>query len=517
MRRAAQWLIAVGLISRLAPLLDQGGRLMRQFPTEDGFLMMTVARNLALGHGLSTSAGLIPTNGVQPLFTFIEALVFAAVGGDRRGGVILILLIGAILACVSGVLLRRLLAGLLADVPRGDEIAALAAALWFAAPLSVLHTMNGLETGLYVGCILAVLLAWVRGRSGTGDLSRRGAAGVGALLGFAFWARNDAIFLMAAVGLAHVLVPVSPAAGLARRLRRVLLMALVALAVSAPWPLYNLLVHGHPMPMSASSQMLEAARGGGLAGAATALFEYLFVIVPIPSAHESRALVVAAAVAACLVYLVVAMRGCARLAPRARSVAAAALMFLGGLVLWYGVIHGAPWFIGRYLFPISPLATAAASAVCATTVFRLSGAARRRAAGRVLVGLVLALVLVANARTYLNGPENRYMPIVDWVERHATPEDWVGSLQSGTLGFFHDRTVNLDGKVNPHALAARREGRAASYAADARLGDPPAPITYIVDWTYIARWLEEPPVAEHYELLLLDRDADLAVLRRRGP
>ena len=56
-------LLAIGFISRVLPLLDQDGRVIRQFPTEDGYLMLTIARNMALGHGMSTAGGTIPTNG----------------------------------------------------------------------------------------------------------------------------------------------------------------------------------------------------------------------------------------------------------------------------------------------------------------------------------------------------------------------------------------------------------------------------------------------------------------------
>ncbi|MBV8229307.1 MAG: hypothetical protein JO329_04910, partial [Planctomycetaceae bacterium] len=35
-------LVVVGLASRIAPLLNLGGRLLRQFASEDGYLMMTI-------------------------------------------------------------------------------------------------------------------------------------------------------------------------------------------------------------------------------------------------------------------------------------------------------------------------------------------------------------------------------------------------------------------------------------------------------------------------------------------
>ena len=66
--RACLWLLlATGIVARLSPLLDPGHRLFWLFMSEDGYLMQTVARNLALGLGMSTADGTMPTNGVQPL------------------------------------------------------------------------------------------------------------------------------------------------------------------------------------------------------------------------------------------------------------------------------------------------------------------------------------------------------------------------------------------------------------------------------------------------------------------
>lgn len=510
MRFATGWLIVVGLVARIAPLFDQGGRLLRQFPTEDGFLMMTAARNLAAGRGLSIAEGWIPTNGVQPLFTFVEALAFAAVGGDRRDGVLLILVISAVLAGVAALVLRRLLAGLLAGRPDGRALAALAAALWFASPLSVYHTMNGLETGLYALCVLAALLAWFEGGRTHGR-----AAATGALLGVAFWARNDAVFLMAAVGLAELMTFGVRGRDASLALRRLGLMAATALATAAPWPLHNFLAFGHPIPSSGSSQELDAAFSGNLVEIPTKLFEYLAVVAPVPETVETRLPVVLFTAAVCLAGLAAAVRICRRAAPRARAVGIAALIYGALLAGYYGLFFGAPWFVGRYLFPISPFATALAVILCADAVRRLPAATVRLRPVLVSMGIVLLLATALNVRIYVNGPSNRYWHLVEWIETHVAPEDWVGSMQSGTIGFFHDRTVNLDGKVNPHALAARRTGSAADYAATVEVGDPPAPLSYIVDWIHIARWLEEPGIAARYRLVLEDPAADIAVLGRR--
>ena len=67
-----------GLLYRLATLALPQMPMAEFFVTEDGYLMLTVARNLALGNGLSVSDGQIITNGIQPLATFVYSLPFLA-------------------------------------------------------------------------------------------------------------------------------------------------------------------------------------------------------------------------------------------------------------------------------------------------------------------------------------------------------------------------------------------------------------------------------------------------------
>jgi hypothetical protein len=58
------------------------------------------------------------------------------------------------------------------------------------------------------------------------------------------------------------------------------------------------------------------------------------------------------------------------------------------------------------------------------------------------------------AVSYSNAP---LLEQVDLVRRYSKPGEHVGALQSGTLGFFIDGAYNLDGKVSPSALRARKQ------------------------------------------------------------
>ncbi|MEN8217852.1 MAG: hypothetical protein ABFS56_16080 [Pseudomonadota bacterium] len=96
-------LIIIGIITRLEPLHDEQ-RLLKSI-SEDGYLMMTIARNMALGLGMSTADGTIPTNGTQPLTTFLWAGAYWLEGGDKVQTLIWIILMQFMFASLTAFLL----------------------------------------------------------------------------------------------------------------------------------------------------------------------------------------------------------------------------------------------------------------------------------------------------------------------------------------------------------------------------------------------------------------------------
>ena len=104
--------------------------------------------------------------------------------------------------------------------------------------------------------------------------------------------------------------------------------------------------------------------------------------------------------------------------------------------------------------------------------------------------------------------------VVDWSQAHLDPEVWVGAPQTGTLGYFHDRTINLDGKVNPEALASLIEhGHILHYTLA-------SPVQYIIDWVGMAQWVNmdqhSKEFGQEFEVIVEDPTLNLAVLKRRA-
>jgi hypothetical protein len=130
-----------------------------------------------------------------------------------------------------------------------------------------------------------------------------------------------------------------------------------------------------------------------------------------------------------------------------------------------------------------------------------------------LVVLLLLLESAAlSASTWVNGKTHMHRPAVDWIARNVLEQQWVGAVQTGTVGYFHDRTINLDGKVNPLALHTLvRHGHVLDYVVD-------SDIDFIVDWAGMADWIDRadlsPRFAREFTVVLKDEQQNLGVLRR---
>jgi len=508
--RAAALLWTIGAVARVAPLFDAGGRLFRQFPSEDGYLMLTIARNVALGHGMAVSDGLQPTNGTQPLATLVWASVFWLTGGDRAHGVLGILLLQLVFACAGAWLLFRLARRLLEPLPHGAACASFLAAAWFASPLAVMHSMNCLETGLYVLVIASVALAFAESPSARPWTVTR-CLGLGALLGVAFWARNDAVFLILAACLLHVgWAFVDPSKSLGRRFAETLAFGATSVLVASPWLVFNHVRFGGIVPVSGQSEALHAKFGENLWKIPNAIFEYAFLYLPIPNSLEESLVVHAVACVACVAVAALVLRAWRTGSPSARAVTALAAVFGLCLLLFYGLSFGAGYFFSRYAFALSPFLALLFGAVLRRLWQEADARSWSWAVPFAAFGLC-ALAAGLDARLYRNGTEHMHFQVVEWVREHVADDAWVAAPQSGTLGFFHDKTINLDGKVNPAALAVRRaDGEVTRYVLEQ------SRIEYLADWEGLASWATQPRIAAQFELVVDDPAKNLAVLRRRG-
>ncbi|MGE3532892.1 MAG: hypothetical protein AB7I12_14065 [Steroidobacteraceae bacterium] len=517
LRVAIGILLLIGFGGRLSPLFDIDGRVFWQFMTEDGYLMQTVARNIALGLGMSTADGTLPTNGVQPLATFLFATLHFLADGSKLNGIVLVTAFSTLVAAAAAWSLYCVSAKVLTKIQYGREIAMITAALWFAAPKIIDHSMNGLETGVYYLAILATLQFYLHVTSDERKaLSWCERFAFGIILGIVFLARNDAVFFIGALLLAHLVLGGTKAGGgTHHRLTDCLIAGLTSITVGLPWLINNYQLFGSIVPVSGLSESHGIRLGQNLPHIPANLFEAVFLYAPVPSALEISFPVILTSLVAAVAAPLGFWAGVARHDLLARRFLLAGLAFTAGMSVYYGIFFGVGFFLPRYLSALSPFLWLT---TIVTAFLALSLACRRIETLRIiLTSTVILLAIVAGlfaVTDFARGTRHEHRQVVEWVQAHVPREQWVGAIQTGTLGFFHDRTINLDGKVNPEALRARRTmDHVLDYVVDSR-------INYLADWADITSWTTRTESARFisaFEVVVKDQQRNLGVLRRVNP
>ena len=167
-----RWLLAgIGLlvVAGLSLALRPDSTVFLKPLSEDGYYSLAVARSIAAGHGI-TIDGVTPTNGFQPLLTFIQAGLFAIARGNDLLALRFVLLFYWLLYLGTAALLGWIASeaqGGAEGEPAGKLTAALSTALlYLGASYLFLHHFNGLETGLLMFLLAA---AWRFRQSGRAE------------------------------------------------------------------------------------------------------------------------------------------------------------------------------------------------------------------------------------------------------------------------------------------------------------------------------------------------------------
>ena len=513
------WLLALMLF---ALVLRPAAHVFDMPMTEDGYYALSVARNLAAGHGL-TIDGEHLTNGFQPLFTILEAGAFRVAGADQVTALRLVMALGWLFH-VAGALVVAAIARDAWPARYGDgerELRGpLAAFLYLAAPLMLNHAYNGLETGCTM-FFYALAARWMQtGR----DRGWAGLAGFGAIIGLLVLARIDAGFIAAILGVNELRR--AWRRGLATAIARGAVLGGAALLVSSQWWLYNAVYFGSPMPTSGAAQTawgLEWLRFEDAEWALrVVLVPWIFVgaheadlsiNVPIPFGPAGYITMTATGFVRTVIVLGTALL-LARAARRGamardlenasayesattrRTMEFAACFGVGfaGLLVYYVGGFSAHWFYYRYFAPVALVSFVAVPVLLARAL---------HGGGRPGPAIAVALLLVVQMGTWTGlaltgrglGGNTVYVDQVQLVRDHVPAGDLVAAGQAGTLGFFRDRVINTDGKVNRDAIAYQDHMWDYLKARDVR---------WFADWPfYVNKYLGVPldpagdkPVAE---------------------
>jgi hypothetical protein len=473
--RAFLLLVAGGLALRLAwALLPLNAHLL--LLEDDAWMVTAIARNFALGNGISAD-GAHPTTGFHPLYPLtLGALPYLLRPGDLdfgfRANLVICALLNAAALLPLYALLRRA-----AQRP----IALLCLGLAALNPLLVRFSVNAMETSLAL--LLLLTLAWAFAAL---DKSRpRTAVALGALAALCALARIDTALFGAALALFWIgdwRLEIGDWRKSLQNLRspisNLALYGVTAALLLLPYFARNYLVTGSLSPSSgrALAYMHSYADSFALSsGVQIANYQSLLDLSWLPGSLAS-ALVIAVALS--LGWWLI---------PRGRgALIAPTLLYAAALTCYYAYLQnqGQPrYYVGVSLLLLMPLA------------LTLEGAAKRfgrRAALTAATALLLASVALNGAavgRAYgeavaRGGAQASMFAAARWIASNLPPDALLAARNSGIYQYYSQRTVlNIDGKLNHEIVPVLERRGLRDYLADQGAA-------YVVDLPQVCGYIE---------------------------
>ncbi len=422
--------------------------------SEDGYYALTISHNIAEGKGV-TIDGTTPTNGFQPLFVLACVPLFALAGHNKILAVRLVLGLSWILYLGTAVVMGKIVRDFvnLRGERQGRIAQWIGASLYLSAPLLFLQHFNGLETG---AMLFLYALAWHCHQTNHANLLGKEIL-FAIVLGLIVLARIDAAFFVAIASFGQWV----SGGGLTLRERsgRFFRLATTSLIVSSGWWVNNLVNFHSLMP---SSGRAEQAWGFSVYRWERIVSALIRDLVPWVFAETPSDGIVGTAARSLTILLAIGLGIRHRkkisefisgtdsrdqVAGRTIEYAFWLVSSIAVLAAWYGFSSWAVHFYTRYMAPLTLLATFVLGCAAAHLYRKLPRATT------IIAALLITPVLTTNVLLWRGRPiRNGFLQEqVKLVERWAA-QDTVAAGQSGTLGFFRDGVVNLDGKVNPRAL-----------------------------------------------------------------
>jgi hypothetical protein len=476
-KKALRVIVIVTIIMRLALMFRSEERIFTRPFTEDSFYLFSTAEHFAHGEGFSVD-GVQPTNGVQPLIIFFYAPLFLVAGFQKLLVLKLAFILAALFDSISAVLLAVLIKRITVVKENDPSVwwspPILAAGLWaMLYPISV-HTVCGLETGLYSTLLISSLVVYsrmLRNRADSQLSDTKDVYLLGILLGFTVLARIDAAIFIGMVCLCELLKKKREG------VKNALTIGIIAFVISAPWWWYNYSTFGHIMPQSGSAESLIDETGRNIWQALTVIADSLSVFFFLPKSVEvphAVSLVWAAVVAGVIYFLVRVTRSWTMVVRNYRlEVLVPLLLTCIVFTVYYVFFFSAPHFIPRY-FQLHRIGALILAVLILPYI--VSWLQQSNLKNVVLYSFIAAALLFSGASYgyyFLIKKYSDLYYIGKWAETVAPAK--VGMDQSGTAGFIASNVVNLDGKVNIRALRAREKQDIGVYVAQERFD-------FIADW-----------------------------------
>ncbi len=439
-------LVLVALAIRIAIAVCDVPTLIAKAVSDDSFYYFQLARNAAAGNGI-TFDGLEPANGFHPLWFGVLLPVYLLFGKGLIVPLHVALVIEALLDVGAGFFIYLLVR----DLTKNPMAGILGAAVYLLNPSVILHSVNGLETGLNLFCFCLYFWFYLRmvndEKCTTGNI-----LALGILSGILMLARTDN-FIIVGVTYFHLVFMRS----LFRRPGAVAGSVALAALVVSPWVIWNMVTFGTIMQSSAGAYaivMRNNLQAQGISGFHIHLhrlsetIRLLIWTIPNDVFGWGKLLGILAGLAVGVT--LADEHKTERIWSAARTACVPLFAFLA-LALTHSLIRGTlkSW----YFMPAAAVGALFFGIFCGA--FDFSGL-RASMRFRIAAGLLLVVIL---SGFVLNGWMNwsrgmfpwqkEQLMAAEWVKANISDDERVGSFNAGIIGYMSERKViNLDGLAN---------------------------------------------------------------------
>jgi len=481
---------------------------------DDAFYAFAISHSLAQGNGV-TIDGATLTNGFQPLYVFLCVPLFALAGQNSVLAVRLVFVFLWLVYLGTGFLVGWIVQDFVYPAGGGSLswICWMTATLYLSGSIVFLINFSGLETG----CLLFVYaLCWRYYQAGLRDSHRHWIA-FGSLLGVLVLARIDTVFLVVIVAGSQFL----PNTQLRFRQRfvRFLEVSVPSFLVSSPWWFYNVFVFHSLMPSSGKAEQAWAFSLTRLERMYAVLTRDMIPWAYLTESHSDwtvgvlirSVMLLLLAVTAVLFreklnHLLASVTSKSECGKRTLEFAVWLICSVIVLAVWYGLSSWAMHFYTRYLLPLS-LVAVFFTACASFFVFQKAPKLVTAVISVLIIPTLAGTVLLWRVNSSFDG-NLMLREQMSLVEKYVPSNEIVAAGQSGTIGYLRHNVVNLDGKVNPQALAYQ-----------SRMWDylPQVHASWLCDWpSYIHAYLGDHPEEHGWQFVARDGAFDLYQYRREA-
>jgi hypothetical protein len=436
--------------------------------SEDGYLTLTVAWNIAEGNGITYNFNR-PTTGIQPLSGFVFAViakVVMAAGGDKinfvRAVIIFSILLEILFFFIINNISRKLFPGL-----EKKWIGISSAILTLLNFEILIYFTNGLETGIYlVGSGAALLYSFYYFKS---DKKIHQSIILGMIFGVCSLARIDFFIVVAALLLINLYK------------RRLTVIQFFTVGIStgiiiSPWIFYIYKTTGYLMQSSARSETSWLNAEDFLIRIKSLSLAVMQHMTPdITTGNKDSALVVIFMITIILAYKFLYVKKIFNEFDK-DNIKIIRIWSIGifSLLIAYLLYSSAYYFYLRYTTPLLLIILPLFTILLAIKLKEISKKT-------LLIGFAVAVIffLIQAVLYYHSGRLSEQQSLrMSYIENHFNNNAVIGCFQSGVTGYYDSNVYNLDGKMDHVIKKYIASGNLAGFIDSTG-------INVIIDWNEI--------------------------------